>query len=225
MATRRSARCSVAQPADLARAWPPGRPGARARPRRGAARGRSGRCPVVTSETGSPSGPAIGWFDHAMRRRPPSFVCQWPTCGLGVPVFQTYARNSPNASRSSGGITKSRASRPSSSSRRKPVARSHASLNSRIRPSRSSTQTSDCVVSVRILANDSPTANSCGLARLIHRGWAEGSCAHGRVRRGLRCQPVGRRQHLRYGLRYKPVWRAETCSADNSRRRRRTTPT
>ena len=107
-------------------------------------------------------GPAIGLFDHAMRRRPPSLLSQWPTCGAGVPVVQTYSRNSPKASRSSGGMTKSRASRPISSWRRKPVARSHASLKSRIRPSRSRTQTSDCVASVRVRAKDSPTGNSAG---------------------------------------------------------------
>jgi hypothetical protein len=158
VATRRNARCSVARrltSASLAFGSP------------SSARSSSPRCdarsvrsiPVVTSES-VPSEPAMGLFDHAMRRRPPSFVSQWPTCGLGVPVFHTYSRNSPNASRSSGGMTKSRASRPISSSRRKPVARSHASLKSRIRPSRSRTQTSDCVASVRILAKDSPTGNS-----------------------------------------------------------------
>src|SRR5205809_4770969 len=67
---------------------------------------------------------------------------------------------SPNASASSGGITKSRASPPSTSSRVKLVARSQASLKKRIRPSRSSTQTSDCVVSVRTLANSSPRTKS-----------------------------------------------------------------
>src|SRR3954463_816505 len=61
-------------------------------------------------------------------------------------------------------MTTSRASRPMTSSRVNPVARSHASLNSRIRPSRSYTQTSDWVVSVRTRANESPTTNSslCG---------------------------------------------------------------
>ena len=38
---------------------------------------------------GLPSAPAIGLLDHAMSRRPPSLVSQWPTCGLGVPVCQT----------------------------------------------------------------------------------------------------------------------------------------
>jgi hypothetical protein len=57
-------------------------------------------------------------------------------------------------------MTTSRASRPSTFSRVRPVARSQASLKSRIRPSRSYTQTSDWVVSVRILANESPTTNS-----------------------------------------------------------------
>ena len=71
----------------------------------------------MTSVAGAPSGPVIGLFDHATSSRPPAFVRQCPTCGLGAPVFHTYARNSLNASRSSGGITKSRASRPSTSSR------------------------------------------------------------------------------------------------------------
>ena len=147
--------------------------------------------PVVISETGAPPGPAIGLFDHAISRRPPSLVCQWPTCGLGVPVFHTYARNSPKASRSSGGITKSRASRPSSSSRRKPVARSHASLNSRILPSRSSTQTSDCVASVRIRAKDSPTGNSSD--------WRGSSIVGGlRVATNVALTAAGRRRVARH---------------------------
>ena len=37
-------------------------------------------------------------FDHAIRRRPPSFVCQWPTCGLEWPVLQMNASTSRNAS-------------------------------------------------------------------------------------------------------------------------------
>src|SRR5262245_53216899 len=98
-------------------------------------------------------------FDHAMRRRAPPFACQWPTCGLEWPVFQMYASTSPKASASSGGMTNSRASRPTTSSREKPVARSHASLKNRIRPARSSTQMSDFVVSVRTLANSSPRTN------------------------------------------------------------------
>src|SRR5947208_2740308 len=72
---------------------------------------------------------------------------------------------SPNASASSGGMTKSRALPPSTSSRVNPVARSQASLKKRIRPSRSSTQTRDCVVSVRTLANSSPRTKSVTWAR------------------------------------------------------------
>ena len=68
--------------------------------------------PVVTR----PVSP-INRFDHAISRRPPSFVRQCPTCGLDVPVRQTNARNSLNASRSSDGITKSCAGRPSTSAR------------------------------------------------------------------------------------------------------------
>src|SRR5690242_17517312 len=45
------------------------------------------------------------------------------------------------------------------SSRPKPVERSHASLKSRMRPPLSSTQTSACVVSVRTLAKSSPRTN------------------------------------------------------------------
>src|ERR671930_355583 len=56
-------------------------------------------------------------------------------------------------------MTSSRASRPSTSSRGKPVARTHASLKKRMRPERSRTQTSDMVVSVRTLANSSPGKN------------------------------------------------------------------
>src|SRR5262249_55026678 len=41
---------------------------------------------------------------------------------------------------------------------------SHASLKNTIRPVLSSTQTSDCVVSVRTFANSSPRGNSCALA-------------------------------------------------------------
>ena len=75
-------------------------------------------------------------------------------------VDQIYASTAPNASASSGGMTKSRASRPSTSSRANPVARTHASLKKRMRPVLSRTQTSDIVVSVRTLANSSPTMNS-----------------------------------------------------------------
>src|SRR5882724_7080269 len=57
-------------------------------------------------------------------------------------------------------MTKSRASPPITSSRLKPVTRSQASLKNRIRPSRSRTQTSDIVVSVRTLANSSPRMKS-----------------------------------------------------------------
>src|SRR6476469_11122951 len=67
---------------------------------------------------------------------------------------------SPNASDSSGGMTKSRASDPTTSPREKPVTRSHASLKNRIRASWSRTQTSDMVVSVRTLANSSPRMKS-----------------------------------------------------------------
>ncbi len=93
--------------------------------------------PVVTSDACVPSSASIGRLDQAISRRPPSFVSQWPTCGLDVRADQTYRRNSPNASRSSGGMTTSRALRPSTSARVNPVARSHASLKSRMRPSRS----------------------------------------------------------------------------------------
>src|SRR5436305_8777407 len=57
-------------------------------------------------------------------------------------------------------MTKLRASRPRTSSRANPVARTHESLKKRMRPALSSTQTSDIVVSVRTLANSSPTMNS-----------------------------------------------------------------
>src|ERR1700754_47345 len=59
-------------------------------------------------------------------------------------------------------MTMSRASRPRTSAREKPVARSHASLKSLMRPARSRTHTSDCVVSVRIRAKESPITNSAG---------------------------------------------------------------
>src|SRR6476660_8651114 len=71
-----------------------------------------------------------------------------------------YSSTSPNASDSSGGMTKSRASDPTTSPREKPVTRSQASLKNRIRASWSRTQTSDTVVSVRTLANSSPSVNS-----------------------------------------------------------------
>jgi hypothetical protein len=45
--------------------------------------------PVVISAASAPSAPAMGWLDQAIRRRRPSLVSQWPTCGLGVPVFHT----------------------------------------------------------------------------------------------------------------------------------------
>src|SRR5947199_4771362 len=57
-------------------------------------------------------------------------------------------------------MTKSRASPPITSSRVKPVTRSHASLKNRIRASWSRTQTSDIVVSVKTLANSSPRMKS-----------------------------------------------------------------
>src|SRR6476620_10011780 len=71
-----------------------------------------------------------------------------------------YSITSLNASASSGGMTKSRASPPITSSREKPVTRSHASLKKRMRASCSRTQTSDIVVSVRTLANSSPRMKS-----------------------------------------------------------------
>src|SRR5438552_848240 len=57
-------------------------------------------------------------------------------------------------------MTNWRASTPITSSRENPVTRSQASLNNKIRPSRSRTETSDIVVSVRTLANSSPRTNS-----------------------------------------------------------------
>src|SRR5881396_3061245 len=116
--------------------------------------------PAVTRYSGSPSSPGMSLFDQAISRRLPSFAIQWPTCGLESRVDQIYASTAPNASASSGGMTKSRASRPSTSSRANPVARTHASLKKRMRPVLSRTQTSDIVVSVRTLANSSPTMNS-----------------------------------------------------------------
>jgi hypothetical protein len=89
VATRRSARLLAGQLADLDELRPPDRPRARARRRRGAGARSVRSIPVVTSETGAPSGPAIGLFDHAMSRRSPALVCQWPTCGLGTPVLHT----------------------------------------------------------------------------------------------------------------------------------------
>ena len=88
------------------------------------------------------SAPGISLFDHAIRRRPPSFVSQFPTCGLESPVLQMYARTSPNASASSAGMTTSRASRPMTSSRLYPVERTQESLKRTMRPSQSRTQTS-----------------------------------------------------------------------------------
>src|SRR2546427_3718643 len=111
-------------------------------------------------------------------------------------------------------MTESRASPPITSSRVKPVTRSHASLKNTIRPSWSSTQTSDIVVSVRTLANSSPRMKSgaCDIeeAHLIvleresdrpnrlRRELAEvGACLRARQQRLL----VGpQRDHQRFGL-------------------------
>ena len=88
VATRRSARCSVASrltSASLASGSP-----SSARSTSSATGARSVRSmPVVTSDSGPSAVSAIGLFDQAISRRPPSLVCQCPTCGLETPVFQT----------------------------------------------------------------------------------------------------------------------------------------
>ena len=88
VATRRSARCSVASrltSASLASGSP-----ASARSSSSRSGERSVRSiPVVTSVIGPSSVPAIGLFDHAISRRPPSLVIQWPTCGIDAPVLAT----------------------------------------------------------------------------------------------------------------------------------------
>jgi hypothetical protein len=79
---------------------------------------------------------------------------------------------SPNASASSGGMTVSRASRPTTSALVQPVTRSHARLKRTMRPSASSTQTSVCAVSTSAAPTSRSTvrsaitaASSCVLAR------------------------------------------------------------
>src|SRR6478752_844290 len=71
-----------------------------------------------------------------------------------------YASTSAKASASSGGMTSSRASRPTASARVKTVSRSQASLKNRIRPSSPRTQTSEIVVSVRNRAKKYPSTKS-----------------------------------------------------------------
>ena len=44
--------------------------------------------PLVTRYAGAAAVAGTGLFDHAISRWPPSFVCQWPTCGLPCPVLQ-----------------------------------------------------------------------------------------------------------------------------------------
>ena len=119
--------------------------------------------PVVTSETGV----AAGAGHRLVRPRD-----QAPAAVLGLPVADLRARRArlPDVREELAERLAllrrdhevARVATEHLLAARTPVARSHASLNSRIRPSRSSTQTSDCVVSVRILANDSPTGNSSG---------------------------------------------------------------
>ncbi len=100
VATRRSARCSVASRPISASFSPGSAASASCTPRLGLSRSvRS--IPVVTSAAGLPSGAGIGWLDQAISRSRPCLVRQWPTCGLGAPVRHTKVRNSPNASRSS----------------------------------------------------------------------------------------------------------------------------
>ena len=88
-----------------------------------------------------PSSSTIGRFDQAIFRRSPSFVSQWPICGLDTVTSANWSRNPSNALCSSGGITTSRASRPITSPAVNPVARSQASSKLRMRPDRSSLQT------------------------------------------------------------------------------------
>ena len=153
------------QPRDLRRAWPPGSPGS--------ARSSSSRERFAVGEVDA-GGDERDRAAVGAGHRPVGPRDQAPAAGLGLPVADLRARRAglPDVSRGSprtprappDGITKSRASLPSTSSREKPVARSQASLNSTIRASRSYTQTSDCVVSVRIAANDSPRMKSSMLA-------------------------------------------------------------
>src|SRR6476620_3165398 len=136
-----------------------------------------------------------------------------------------YSSTSPNASDSSGGMTKSRASDPTTSPREKPVTRSHASLKNRIRASWSRTQTSDIVVSVRTLANSSQRVNSgiCDIeeAHLVvlerEPGRSERLCcelAQSSARLGARPQrrlvgPEGDHERLRVGRIEEPDQAAE----------------
>ena len=88
VATRRSERCSAASRL-ISASLAPGSTGSARSPDswRGARSVRS--IPVVTSDSWAPSSSAIGRFDQAMSRRPPSFVIQWPTWGLDVRAVQT----------------------------------------------------------------------------------------------------------------------------------------
>ena len=128
---------------------------------------RSGRCRSRRDRQVRVAVAGTNLFDHAISRRPPSFVRQWPTCGLASPLLQMYASTSRNASLSSGGISVSVSSRPITSSREKPVARSQASLKRRARPASSRTQTSDCVVSASTRANSSPSSKSVDRRRVL----------------------------------------------------------
>ena len=102
VATRRSARCSCAScptSASLASGSP-------------ASAGSSSRMRALGDvDAGRRGGSAgkvavagTGLFDQATSSQLPSFVCQCPTCGLELPVFQMKASTSRNASFSSGGI-------------------------------------------------------------------------------------------------------------------------
>src|SRR4029453_170736 len=71
----------------------------------------------------------------------PVRASQSPTCGFGSPVSQTSSRNWSKSAASSGGMTTSRASRPTTSSAVQPVTRSHPASNDAIVPSRSRTHT------------------------------------------------------------------------------------
>ena len=114
VATRRSARCSVAS-RPISTSFASGSPSS-ARSSSAVRGARSVRSmPVVTMTRACRRLRPSACSTTRSSRRPPSLVCQWPTCGLER-ASSRYARNSPNASRSSGGITKSRASRPSTSS-------------------------------------------------------------------------------------------------------------
>ena len=129
---------------------------------------------------GSPLLPGLAVLDQSIRRRRPSRVIQWFSCWLVERPFFSSRNDRHALSSSSGTINKSQKVLPTTSCRDHPVAFSLARLKRRMRPSASSTTTSDAIASriAEVESRSSASAWSVAeCARVVSRKRARSSIA------------------------------------------------